>query len=81
MLKTEGRRVDFVAPDEDQMQRMEELRRNLLLFFKEALANVARHADASHVRLEIMAHDGHLRLLIRYNGRGFDPRRPTMAKA
>jgi signal transduction histidine kinase len=49
-----------------------DLRRHLLLFFKEAVTNIARHAGASEVDLSIAAAHGELRLSIRDNGRGFD---------
>jgi signal transduction histidine kinase len=50
-----------------------ESRRHVFLFFKEALTNILRHAKATHVELsaQIMASD--FELVIRDNGRGFDP--------
>ncbi|MFN8619517.1 MAG: GAF domain-containing sensor histidine kinase [Chloroflexota bacterium] len=45
----------------------------LLQLAREALSNVARHADASHVTVELTASDGMLRLVIGDDGRGFDP--------
>jgi NarL family two-component system sensor histidine kinase YdfH len=39
----------------------------------EALTNIARHAQASQASLSLMAADGKLQLIIRDNGRGFDP--------
>ncbi|MFN0006721.1 MAG: two-component regulator propeller domain-containing protein [Planctomycetota bacterium] len=52
-----------VAPDR---------KRNLLLFFKEALTNVARHARAGRVDIELEVGAGRLRLAIRDDGVGFD---------
>jgi signal transduction histidine kinase len=49
-----------------------EARRHAFLFFKEALANVARHAAASAVTLSAELHEGHLTLSVADNGRGFD---------
>lgn len=50
-----------------------DLRHNLFLFFKEALTNIARHAQATQVEVSIEENAGHWRLTIRDNGRGFDP--------
>jgi signal transduction histidine kinase len=40
---------------------------------QEALTNVARHARASHVTLEVGVHEDQLRLTVRDDGVGFDP--------
>jgi signal transduction histidine kinase/ligand-binding sensor domain-containing protein len=79
MLESEGSRVHFTAPPEASFQNAElppDLRRHLLLFFKEAVANIARHAAASEVDLELIAVDSELRLRIHDNGRGFDTASP-----
>jgi len=39
---------------------------------QEALTNVARHAQAQHVRVELRASDSELRLVVRDDGIGFD---------
>ena len=75
MLETEERRVRFTAPEESTAGQRElplELRRHLLLFFKEAVANIARHSEASEVDLELSIQEGKLRVRICDNGRGFD---------
>lgn len=41
---------------------------------QEALANVARHARATHVLVELEHSPGELRLTVADNGKGFDPR-------
>jgi signal transduction histidine kinase len=46
---------------------------------QEALTNIARHADATAVRVALATHDGHFTLTVADNGRGIDPevvRRP-----
>ncbi|NOT30485.1 MAG: hypothetical protein HOP15_08570, partial [Planctomycetes bacterium] len=52
-------------------------RRHLLLFFKEAAQNVARHARATRVEIELVVTSGRtgsrLRLTLQDDGRGFDP--------
>lgn len=40
---------------------------------QEALSNVARHSQASHVALSLIAEQGQLTLVLEDNGRGFDP--------
>ncbi|WP_223416328.1 MULTISPECIES: histidine kinase [unclassified Pseudomonas] len=55
------------APDKTHLYRL----------LQEALTNVARHADASQVRVRLQHCGGHLRLLIRDNGCGaLQPQRP-----
>lgn len=75
MLENEERSVEFVAPGNELLQIVltPALRRHVLLFFKEAVTNVARHAGATAVRVEIQAAKGHFRMLVRDNGCGFDP--------
>jgi len=48
-------------------------RRHLLLFTKEALNNVIRHADARNVTIDIRQREGGLSWVIADDGRGFDP--------
>jgi signal transduction histidine kinase len=50
-----------------------EVRHNVFLVVKEALNNVARHAAASEVRLELNLTEATLRIAVRDNGRGFSP--------
>ena len=44
----------------------------LLRIAQEALANVARHSDAGHVRLELSRRDGTVELSIGDDGSGFE---------
>jgi signal transduction histidine kinase len=48
-------------------------RRQMFLFFKEAVSNAGRHAHASRVELALRLTDRELLLEIKDNGRGFDP--------
>ncbi len=50
-----------------------DFRQNLFLFFKEALTNVARHAHATAVDVQIEESGKQWRLTIQDNGAGFDP--------
>ncbi|MDH3590894.1 MAG: ATP-binding protein, partial [Planctomycetota bacterium] len=49
------------------------LRRDLFLMLKEAVHNVAKHAEAAHVRIRLSREGRRLRMLIEDDGRGFDP--------
>jgi signal transduction histidine kinase len=46
---------------------------SLFRIVQEAISNVARHADASHVRIALEVTDGIARVTIADDGRGFDP--------
>jgi len=49
------------------------VRHHVYMVVQEALNNVVKHASASEVHFTAALDDGHLRLTIRDNGRGFDP--------
>lgn len=82
MLESEDRIVEFLAPgaQELEIELAPAVRRHVLLFFKEAVTNVARHAGATTVRVEIEAIKGRFRMSIRDNGRGFDPQHPRSGR-
>ena len=68
--------LTFMAPPEtvtDAITVLPDRRRNLLLLFKEAITNVARHAGARHVSIEVTLNAGLFRVRVRDDGRGFDP--------
>jgi signal transduction histidine kinase len=50
-----------------------DFRQNLFFLFKEALTNIARHAQATVAEARVEERDGRLRLSIQDNGIGFDP--------
>lgn len=54
-----------------------EVRRNLYLIFKEATNNIAKYADASQAMFSITGNKDQLTMLIRDNGKGFDPEKKT----
>ncbi len=73
-LRPTGLRLRFdIAPGISALPIAAERRHQLFLAFKEALANVVKHAAATEVRLRIRAEDGSLRVTVEDNGRGFDP--------
>lgn len=53
-----------------------ESRRQVFLFFKEALANVLRHARADRVELSAQVIGSTFELIIQDDGEGFDPQTP-----
>jgi two-component system, NarL family, sensor kinase len=55
----------------DKLNQMEQLL--LLRVTREALRNVAAHAEASHVAIALVERDGRLTLTIADDGQGFDP--------
>ena len=62
-------RLEMPAPEQDSPLNSEQ-RHNLFLAFKEALTNVARHAQAREVRIKIAVHDSCLRIEVEDDGRG-----------
>jgi ligand-binding sensor domain-containing protein/signal transduction histidine kinase len=76
LLGAEGLQVEFRAPEDGAIEDVglaPDRRRHLLLVLKESLSNVARHARASRVEVEIRLASGKLFLSIVDDGRGFDP--------
>jgi signal transduction histidine kinase len=49
-----------------------EQRQNVYLIFKEAINNIAKHAEATKVNVELEIENGELRMRIADNGKGFD---------
>jgi signal transduction histidine kinase/ligand-binding sensor domain-containing protein len=54
-----------------------EFKRTVVLFFKEAVTNIAKHAQATAVTVNLSLDDEVFRLTISDNGRGFDPGVPA----
>ena len=64
--------LEFDAPAPDQNLKLGvKLRRDLLLIFKEAVNNAARHAKCSRVKIDFRARGPELLLVIADNGVGF----------
>jgi ligand-binding sensor domain-containing protein/two-component sensor histidine kinase len=75
LLESDGLLLDFTAPDDRRLAALPmgpDRRRHVLLLFKEAVTNVARHARASRVRVALRLEDGALHLLVEDDGVGFD---------
>lgn len=64
----------LVTPTVTPGQRISlDFKRNVLLFFKEALHNILRHAQATNVSISIEIHGGRFSMKIEDDGVGFDP--------
>jgi two-component sensor histidine kinase len=67
-------RLRFNAPElETNLKLGVTARRDLLLIFKEAVNNAARHSDCSKVEIDFRVEDGKLSLTIADDGKGFTP--------
>jgi signal transduction histidine kinase len=67
--------VTFSAPDDRELAALDLgplRRRQLLLIFKEAITNIARHASATIVVIDLALQGAQMALTIRDNGVGFD---------
>jgi len=63
-LQVDGLRDRLAAPIETALYRIAQ----------EALTNANKYAKASHVNIDLRSLDGHIRLRVRDDGVGFDPR-------
>ncbi len=69
-----GHKLDCLLPTEPLNHEPDiETRREIYLFCKEVLHNIARHAQATQVRFHLSPAAGGLRIEIADNGAGFDP--------
>ena len=69
--------VQCAVDTEPMLDLAPELETVLYRVTQESLTNVGKHANASNVHISLAAVDGHVRLLIRDDGVGFDPGRAT----
>jgi signal transduction histidine kinase/ligand-binding sensor domain-containing protein len=80
LAEADGIRVDFELPSDDTIARIglsPDQKRHLLLVFKEAMHNLARHSQAGRARVVLEVARGNLLLTVRDDGRGFDPQART----
>jgi signal transduction histidine kinase len=69
-----GMDCEFKSPPVDLSHKLTlQFRQNLFLLYKEALTNVARHAQASRVEIDVSQQEDSWRVRVRDNGVGFDP--------
>lgn len=69
-LGSKGIAWEFQTPAEDTFKLTPDQRRHLYLIFKEAITNIARHADCTSASLAIAVRDHQLAAEIRDDGRG-----------
>jgi ligand-binding sensor domain-containing protein/two-component sensor histidine kinase len=68
-LNMKGVNHDFVVKDVEMRRFIDpEKRQNVYLIFKEAITNIMRHSDASHVQIEFLQEKNKLSLIIHDNG-------------
>ncbi|HEY3385484.1 MAG TPA: tetratricopeptide repeat protein, partial [Saprospiraceae bacterium] len=75
-----AKNIEFEFNAEDDISRLKlpmEVRKNLYLIFKEATNNLAKYADANKATFAIKEDKNILSMMIRDNGKGFDPTRST----
>jgi len=75
-----AKKIDFeFIADEDvtKIRLPMEVRKNLYLIFKEATNNIVKYAEADRALFSIKEEKNNLTILIRDNGKGFDPYKPT----
>jgi len=70
--KRHGPQTDFQVEDASRTERDPHLAIALYRIAQEALANVARHAEASSVTLRLLGQGSSLQLIVTDNGKGFD---------
>jgi PAS domain S-box-containing protein len=69
----EKAQVAYLAEGMDTIQLSFDRSIHLYRIFREALSNIAKHAQATHVTVRLLAAPPHVILRIEDNGRGFDP--------
>ncbi|MGZ8524363.1 MAG: ATP-binding protein [Chitinophagaceae bacterium] len=68
--------IDFNVDDKINKESLTmQQRRDFFLIFKEAVNNVAKYSGCGKVEIRLSIQDGILRLVIRDDGKGFDPRK------
>ncbi len=78
LLGAKGIDFEFIADDQiAQVKLPMEVRKNLYLIFKEATNNMVKYSGADKALFSITEERGHLTMLIRDNGKGFDATQTT----
>jgi signal transduction histidine kinase len=73
ILDAKNIELDFVSDETLSSFRLTmKQRKNLYLFFKEAITNAAKHSDAKRISVHIFQKDHHVEMIIKDNGKGFD---------
>jgi len=73
ILEAKNISLDFISDGALSTSRLTmKQRKNLYFFFKEAINNAAKHADAKKISVHIFQKDHHVEMIIKDNGKGFD---------
>ena len=73
ILEAKGMVLDFVNDEALSATKLSMgQRKNLYLFFKEVIANAAKHSNAKNVSIRIFQKERHVEMIIRDDGVGFD---------
>jgi ligand-binding sensor domain-containing protein/signal transduction histidine kinase len=74
LFRLHGTDLSFTGPTaDDHLKLGAEVRRDVLLVFKEAVSNAARHSGCTRVDIDFAIHHARLSLVVADNGVGFDP--------
>ena len=73
LLESKNITYDLSFPELNRGKIGIELRQNIWLIFKEIITNIARHSNASHVKISFTFHGSELHILVSDNGEGFNP--------
>ena len=73
LFEAKGIDYQIITPEKiDDIKLSMEQRRDVFLIFKEAVNNLLKYANCTHVRIEIVIKNFHFKLIISDNGVGFD---------
>jgi signal transduction histidine kinase len=77
--KRSGLKTTFNQPEEE-LQFDDHVKTAIFRIFQESLTNVARHSDANHVKVDLIANENQVVLKIKDNGKGFDKQKAAQSK-
>ena len=75
-----AKQIDFEFNADEEINRMKlpmDIRKNLYLIFKEATNNMVKYSEASEAEFTLKNEQDKVILMIRDNGKGFDPNKPS----
>ena len=75
-----AKQIDFEFNADEEINRMKlpmDIRKNLYLIFKEATNNLVKYSEASEAEFSIRNEEDKVVMMIRDNGKGFDPDQPS----
>jgi len=73
IFEAKGIELDFTCDPSLSTSRLTiKQRKNLYMFFKEAVNNAAKHSDAKKISIQIFDRNHHVEMIIKDDGKGFD---------